>query len=397
MSEGKPLETVPIRALVVDDDPMITALLSAFLQSQDYQLDVAADGREALDKLEAAEFNLVITDWNMPQMDGLALCRAIRARRTSAYVYCIMLTSSDDQQTLVAAMEAGVDDFVGKPLQPAELGARLRAAERVIALEAGLARRNQELATALGQLNAELQLARNLQLGQLPAPSSIGPLRFDWLFDASNFVGGDMFDYFSLDDRHVAFYVADVSGHGVAAAMMAFHSKHQLLASSQAVRAAQAPGDVGAMAVAIVTEYNRRVLEMGDNDLYLTLVYGLVDRISGHAALVHAGHPPTLHAGPGAAFEVIGKPGLPVGILLDPGYEATRVVLSPGSRLLLYSDGVTDCASASGEAFGSERLRREASGSGPLGIRCKAIGRALRLWRGGAFEDDVTALALEMH
>lgn len=389
----------PITALLVDDDPMLLALLAAFLESRGYAVAQAADGQEALARLDQGHFNLVVTDRHMPRMDGLALCRAIRGRAADSYVYCIMLTASFDEQSLVAAMEAGVDDFLAKPLRPAELGARLRAAERVLALEAQMATRNRELSHAYAQLSRDLELARALQISQLPPPGDLGLLRIDGMFEASSYVGGDLYDWFGLSERLLAFYLADVSGHGVAAAMMAVNVRAQLKAVSQQVASVVPPdASLGGMAASVVGAFNRRFLQMNETGLFLTLVYGLVDRVSGHAALVHAGHPPALHAGPGEpGFEPLGEGSLPVGILEDAEYEARVLSLSPGSRLVLYSDGITDCTNAAGEAFGDLRLRQllERERHSALDATCASVREALRGWRTGSFEDDVTLLVLQ--
>jgi sigma-B regulation protein RsbU (phosphoserine phosphatase) len=392
-----------IRALVVDDDPLILGLLGAFLGARGYAVEPCEDGEAALDRVRAGGINLVVTDRNMPRMDGLALCRAIRGTPSATYVYCIMLTSSREEASLVAAMDAGVDDFLAKPLRLPELGARLKAAERVLSLEAGLAARNSELADAYGQLSRELELARVLQLGQLPAPGRFGPVRFDWMFEATGFVGGDIFDYFALDEHHLCFYLADVSGHGVAAAMMAFHAQHQLRAASQLAVAAlaQGAGDLGGAAVAMVSEYNRRFLQMKETSLYLTMLLGVMDLRSGDAALVQAGHPPALFAPAHSdAFTPLGEGGLPIGILPEPGYEALPVALPPGARLVLYSDGVTDCRDASDAPYGAERLQQLlcAHDGAPMATAGEQLQAALHAWRGGAaLEDDVTFLALEVH
>lgn len=391
----------PIRALVVDDDPLIVGLLCAFLASRGYAAEPSEDGEAALARVREGGFNLVVTDRNMPRMDGLALCRAIRALPTEGYVYSIMLTASREEASLVAAMEAGVDDFVTKPLNLAELGARLHAAERVLALEAGLARRNEQLADAYGQLRSDLELARTLQLGQLPPPSRFGRFAFEWRFEACGYVGGDTFDYFPVGARHLCFYLSDVSGHGVAAAMMAFHAQHQLRASSQQMVAAlaRARADLASTAVAIVGEYNRRFQQMNDSGIYLTMLFGLLDLESGEVALVQAGHPPALFAPAGqAAFRTIGDGGVPIGILDDPGYEARMLRLAPGARLVLYSDGVPDCASRGDEAFGLARMQQAlaAQREAPLAQAIERLHGDVRAWRDGLpFEDDLAVLALE--
>lgn len=396
------MEAPSIRALLVDDDPAMRELLAAILADRGYAVDSAADGYAALRLLAAGAHNLVVTDHTMPGMDGLTLCRTLRERtRGRPYVYCMMLTAADDEATLVSAMEAGVDDFLGKPLREAELGARLHAAERVLALEAGLAHRNRELADAYARVRRELEMARALQRGLLPAPAQFAGARFEWLFQASSYVGGDTFDYFQVGPTQLCFHVVDVAGHGVAAAMMAFNAQHQLRALSQQVaRAWLAQGrSLPETAVHVVSDYNRRVLQsIRDPSHYLTLLYGLADLQAGQAALVQAGHPPALLAAAGCEdFLPVGEGGLPLGIVAEGGFEAQAIALTPGARLVLYSDGVTECRNRAGQAFGTERLRallaqeRRAA----LADTAHALDRALAGWHDTGLDDDITFLTLE--
>ena len=372
------------------------------LEDRGYRIKEAPDGRAALDMLSRQDFNLVITDWMMPRMDGITLIRAIRARASNSYVYCIMLTASSDFDTLVSAMEAGVDDFLAKPLHAVELGARLRAAERVLALESGLALRNRRLAEANAQFESELRMARALQIDALPLPAQFDSLRFDGMLEASSYVGGDSYDFFTLGPGYVGFHLIDVSGHGVAAAMLAFNVQHQLLAASQQLAASMLAAGAGveAAAIAVVSELNRRMLQMHEADHYLTMVYGIADLKTAAVALVQAGHPPPLLAKPGSdRFLPIGDGGLPVGILPEAEYEAHLVSLAPGARLVLYSDGVTECEDAGGQNFGIARLQAllaQQSGQ-PLAASRPALLAALHSWcEGDSFDDDVSFLVLEV-
>ena len=132
MNAGAREPAPTIHALVVDDDPMIVALLRVVLLRRGYTVDHCEDGESALERVRAGSVNLVLTDRNMPHMDGLELCRAIRGTASANRIYCIMLTASGDEAMHTAAMTAGVDDFLSKPVSLAELATRLLAAERVL-------------------------------------------------------------------------------------------------------------------------------------------------------------------------------------------------------------------------------------------------------------------------
>jgi putative two-component system response regulator len=122
------------RILVVDDDEIGLAVVRNALEHVGHDVLTAANGEEALDVLRREDVRLVITDWEMPVIDGLDLCRAIR-KRSGGYVYVILLTSHGSSAAIVTGMSAGADDFIVKPFNQAELMARVRAGERVLALE----------------------------------------------------------------------------------------------------------------------------------------------------------------------------------------------------------------------------------------------------------------------
>ena len=137
--------TDAISVLVVDDDAVSSAQLSALAKAAGYEVTVAPNGRQAWDLLQLARVPIVISDWYMPEMDGPELCGRIRARRNEPYVYFILVTSRGGKQQYLKGMNAGADDFIAKPVDPDELRARLTVAERIL----GLRRELQQLEVLL--------------------------------------------------------------------------------------------------------------------------------------------------------------------------------------------------------------------------------------------------------
>jgi PAS domain S-box-containing protein len=251
-------------------------------------------------------------------------------------------------------------------------------------------------------VSGELELARSMQRGLLPAPAEKMGLRVAWFFQASSFVGGDSFDYLAIDERHLAFYMLDVAGHGVAAAMMAMSAQHQLYGLARREgRAMLAQGrSVAETASAVMSEYNRQTAQLKDSDLYVTVGFGIYDSHERRAAIVQAGHPPALVAcGPAGRFEPVGEGGVPVGILPEAEYEAHALDLPRGSRVVLYSDGVVEAINARTAMYGEDRLRAflDSVRDEPVADVARLLGEELAAWRGGeAFEDDVSVLVLEV-
>jgi len=123
-----------IPVLVVDDDAVSSAQLGALAKAAGYDVRSTYNGREAWELLQVARIPIVISDWYMPEMDGPELCRRIRSRVREPYVYFILVTARGGKQQYLAGMEAGADDFIAKPVDPDELRARLKVAERILGL-----------------------------------------------------------------------------------------------------------------------------------------------------------------------------------------------------------------------------------------------------------------------
>jgi diguanylate cyclase (GGDEF)-like protein len=126
------------RVLIVEDDPMSQKLLMAALKKEGYGFAVARNGQEAIDLYCQEFFSIIITDWMMPEMDGLELCRLIRGMKIDRYIYIIVLTGQSSKTDLVKGLEAGADEYIVKPIHQAELRVRLKSACRILDLESSL-------------------------------------------------------------------------------------------------------------------------------------------------------------------------------------------------------------------------------------------------------------------
>ncbi len=390
------------RVLVADDDPMMRLVLRRTLEKWGYEVETAADGSEAWRRLERDSFGLVVTDWVMPGMTGPELCRKIRSAGFRHYVFVVLLTARDEKGALVEGMEAGADDFVVKPFQEAELKVRLRAGERILELQRDLAERNARLEAAYAAAEQDLKAAAEMQKALLPPPDLAFPgLRTAWTFLPSRYVAGDTLNCFRLDEHHVGFYLLDVAGHGVAAAMLSFTLTKVLCpqAGREGLlkRATDRPPFYALREPSEVLAALNERFEDPEGMRYFTMVYGIVDLRDGRVRLGQAGHPAPLHQR-GRQVHVLQASGFPVGVLRGASYEQRALRLGPGERLFVYSDGVTECRNPAGHQFRVERLVRYASQTAEKSLAdvVGGVARELRAWKGDdEFADDITMLALE--
>ncbi|CAB3746194.1 hypothetical protein GQ57_10450 [Burkholderia sp. MSh2] len=387
----------PPLVLIVDDSPNYRLLLSRTLGKLGFGIIEAEDGAQALALLrERPEIAMVVSDWEMPELDGPALCRSIREESLGRYIYVILLTARDGSESLVDGMEAGADDFLTKPVDVNELRVRLRAGQRVIALEAALAERNRHLATAYQQIRNDLQAAATVQQSMLPpADLAFDGLDCEWLFIPSAYLSGDMLNVKAAGGRHVIFYDIDVAGHGVPAAMLSV-IVNRLLSRESERSDESAPREPSA----VVSRMNAQLARELSDGTYFTMAYGVIDTRTGEGRLTQAGHTHPLLVNADGHVTRLGDGGFPVGLIEACDYDTVPFSLQPSDRLYLYSDGVTECMDPTGEQFGDARLERFLSehAGAPLRDTLDALRQRLHEWRGAEsaeFDDDISVLALQ--
>jgi len=148
-----------MKILIAEDDDISRLLLSAVLTKLGHEVHQAPNGAEAWEAWQNNQFLLVISDWMMPDLDGLEFCRRIRAERRIDYTYIILLTARMGRTNYLEAMTAGADDFITKPFEKDKLSARVRVAERILALQAKLRTANTDLELRVCERTAELETA----------------------------------------------------------------------------------------------------------------------------------------------------------------------------------------------------------------------------------------------
>jgi sigma-B regulation protein RsbU (phosphoserine phosphatase) len=405
-----PVAAGPRRVLVVDDSRAQRRLLCLALERGGYGVTEAASGEEALALCQTQAFDIVLSDWMMPGMSGLDFCRAFRALPRDRYGYFILLTSKSEKTEIADGLDGGADDYLAKPVNPDELRARLRAGERLIAMQAELVEKNRVIAEAYGELqqiydslDSDLIEARKVQETMIrDRQRDFGSAAVSVFLRPSGHVGGDLVGFFTVGPRRLGLYAVDVAGHGVAAAMMTARLAGLFSGTSAEQNIALAANVAGRQDAwppeMVAFRLNRLMVEEMRVDQYFTLIYAEVDLISGRGALVQAGHPHPLLLRAGGAVERLGSGGLPVGLIAGARYDRVEFQLRPGDRLFLVSDGVTECPSPTGEEYGAERLARLLAGS--AGLASAAILETLT-WElaqhlgGSEFPDDVSGLVLD--
>lgn len=343
--------TEPFRILVVDDSMAERSLVVSMLTKLDYEVYEAGNGLQALRVMENQSIDLILSDWRMPELNGLDLCVAVKKREENA-PYFIMVTGQNNPCDLVAGMDSGADDFITKPFVMEEMRVRLEAGERIMQLRKSLDSRNRTLQKMLERetrakqaMVEDLKAAEMLQRALLPDKGCrIGQVELAHFYQPAMGVAGDIYNVFPLDDTHVAFYLIDVAGHGIRSAMLSFYAS-QLLSANGASRSLCYDED-GAISTPsrVVARLNQTFTNDADQRDYLTMIYGVLDTETGRCRLCQAGHPSPLHIPVDQRRpQYIGKGGFAVGMLEEATYEDLHISLAKGDRLLLASDGLYEC------------------------------------------------------
>ena len=391
--------------LIVDDSKDSRLLLAAILKREGFILQDAPDGRNVAEMCTEEPPDLILLDIVMPHKDGYETCKELKNNLETQNIPIIFLSAKDDTSDKVKGLDLGAVDYITKPFDKSEVVARVKTQLKIHNLTNELIDSNRLLQEKQNKIEEDLEAAAQIQSALIPlAKPQLPELSFSWQFVPSDQSGGDIFNIHLLDDRTLAVYLVDVSGHGVPAAMVTVSVAQSLQPHGYTVlhRNDRNDGDSALLAPRspsrVLTILNRDY-PIERFDKYFTIVYMIIDRLSGTIIYSNAGHPSPLLLRNSGSIERLdaGGPMIGLGDLLP--FEDGKKQLTKGDRLYLHTDGITEYCRED-EFFGSERLEAEIvrTKDMPLDLACETIISKMHDFGDGIkAEDDITLVAIEFN
>ena len=341
-----------IKILSVDNETSIELLMKQYfrrkIRAGEYEFFFARNGLEALTVMaDNPDIEIVLCDINMPVMDGLTFLAKVNEMRNPA-IRVIMVSAYGEMKNIREAMNKGAFDFATKPIDMDDLS---RTIEKAIE-QIHYVHESQEEHTELVSLKEDLTSASEIQQYFLPRVFPPVPELSDRLdiyasMEAAKDVGGDFYDFFRVDDDHIALVIADVCGKGIPAAL--FMAASQMIIHSK--------GTQRTSAAECLTEANSLLATYSVDDMFVTVFYAIYNTSTGRLTYCNAGHNPPRVLRADGTVEPIPKQGnLFMGALAGAVYKEATLQLDCGDALVMYTDGVTEAKNLEHEEFGTERL-----------------------------------------
>jgi sigma-B regulation protein RsbU (phosphoserine phosphatase) len=371
--------------LVVDDAPANLQIVNSILKDE-YKIRVATSGAKALALVKVQPLpDLILLDVVMPDMDGYEVCGILKATPEARDIPVIFLTGKTEADDETKGFDMGAVDYIHKPFLAAVVKARVHT--HLMLREA-----REQLSRQLIAINSELEMARKIQLAILPhATPKIMGLEIAARFVPMGSVAGDFYDFLVVDEKHVGILIADATGHGLPAALIA--SMLQMALAAQFAQASQPARVLAGLNQALCGKFTTH---------FVTAAYIFLDMELGAMKYAGAGHPPLLlwRASTGKTAE-LEENGMVLGLFGDATYDEIEVTMEPGDRVVLYTDGILEASNSSQELYGADRFKRFLELNCSVGANelsdvmldelCEWSGRA----EGRGQEDDITLLTVD--
>jgi sigma-B regulation protein RsbU (phosphoserine phosphatase) len=397
MSAEPKLTEHKIKVLLIDDQPLIGEAVRRMIASEpDIAFLFCKDSSRALETATSFRPTVILQDLVMPEIDGLTLVKMLRASETTRDTPMIVLSMKEEPDTKAEAFARGANDYLVKLPDKVELLARIRYHSQGYI---NLLQRNeayQALLESQKLLAHEVAQAARYVRSLLPEKRTRGPIRADWRFIPSTDLGGDSFGYDWLDDDHFAFYLLDVSGHGVSPALLSVSALNALRSQSLPQTDFHEPGQV-------LAALNRAFQMDQQNGMFFTIWYGIFNKTTRTIVYSGGGHPPALLlTGPDAehaTLKLLDSHGPMIGADIAMSYETTSCPVDRFARLYLFSDGVYEITRTDGTIWPFHEFvefmgRRPAAGE-PESTMDRLVQETIRLGGTDEYLDDFSIVEFQ--
>ncbi len=379
--------------LLVEDEKVMRMVTKRRLEKMGYSILEAEHGLQALDILKTQRVDCIISDWMMPEMDGLELCKAVKTDDGLRSTYFILMTALDQPAQIAEGLTQGADDFLTKSASEQEIYARVNAGIRTSQLIKELAHSNEVIRAQQKALDAELQSAGEFVLSLLPAQGHPVPnVEISWQYRPSDRLGGDLFQVAKWGEDYLGLMILDMSGHGIGPALRAISLAMTFRDEQMAQRhPTYDPGE-------IIERLNREN-PLTDQGEYFTIWVGRLHLPTLQLRYATAGHPGAIVTRVGTPYQTLGDQTLPIGFDEGQSYSSKDVTLSSGDRLLLFSDGIYEVMSPDESLWGTEGLGKacERVQEKPMMKALNWIIQQSQAWqRSQKFGDDVALVGVEI-
>jgi len=328
--------------LLVDDTPANIRIANSILKDI-YTIRVATNGAKALELARVTPPpDLILLDVMMPEMDGYEVCAQLKRSPDTRDIPVIFLTGQTEVEDETRGFGVGAVDYIHKPFSPTVVQARVRTHLLLRGIR-------EQLAAQLLTIQKELETARQIQLSILPSEiPKVGGLDIAARYVPMTSVAGDFYDFIVVDEKHIGILVADVSGHGMPAALIA--SMLKIALSVQVAHAADPAQVLVGINQALCGKFEHH---------FITAAYLFVDMQKRSLTYAGAGHPPLLlWSGSSEGVRAVLENGLFLGMFSLATYSSVELPLRAGDRILLYTDGIPETTNPSGVEFGAEGFKQ---------------------------------------
>jgi len=346
-----------MKVLVVDDDHDIRNLLKVILLASGHEVVDCYDAHSAYEICKKESFSLIVLDWELGEMSGIALCRRIRNLPHGQQSVILMFTGRNSPEDLQIIMEAGADDYLSKPVDAKLLKVRIRISESQAENKTARIKAEQQLAeTRAKEIDIGSKIQQDLLLGS--PPQNFAGLQMFAHSIPSQKIDGDFYDFYEHNDDCIDMVVGDVMGKGIAAALLGAAVKSRLLHAINRLKTktlGKPPQTCDILSI-VQSSMTDHLIELGK---FVTLCYARFILSEQRLVFVCCGHTRTLHYHcETGTCELISGENLPIGIIYDETYQEITVEYTPGDIILFYSDGITEARNNTGVLYGEKLLSK---------------------------------------